>query len=145
MKCRRQLSCQSICQRISEFDDTLSLGKLYFSLYQAIAVESRSSQESHCRFSWTKLLAVYNIEQETCLSIKIGLKMRPLIYRITKLERHKNDFLLQIFMNFITSLEQWSNQIEYQYLFRYQPVIKVLLFQYDNVYHIRQFRFVLAK
>ena len=116
MKCRRQLSCQSICQRISEFDDTLSSGKFYFSLYLAIAVESRSSQESHCRFSWTKLLAVYNIEQETCLSIKIGLKMRPLIYRITKLERHKNDFLLQIFMNFITSLEQWSNQIEYQYL-----------------------------
>ena len=116
MKCRRQLSCQSICQRISEFDDTLSLGKFYFSLYLAIAVESRYSQESHCRFSWTKLLAVYNIEQETCLSIKIGLKMRPLIYRITKLERHKNDFLLQIFMNFITSLEQWSNQIEYQYL-----------------------------
>ena len=112
MKCRRQLSCQSICQRISEFDDTLSLGKFHFSLYLAIAVESRSSQESHCRFSWTKLLAVYNIEQETCLSIKIGLKMRPLIYRITKLERHKNDFLLQIFtkintfdMYFITSLD----------------------------------------
>ena len=100
MKCRRQLSCQSICQRISEFDDTLSLGKFHFSLYLAIAVESRSSQESHCRFSWTKLLAVYNIEQETCLSIKIGLKMRPLIYRITKLERHKmisyHKFLLKL-------------------------------------------------
>ena len=100
MKCRRQLSCQSICQRISEFDDTLSLGKFHFSLYLAIAVESSSSQESHCRFSWTKLLAVYNIEQETCLSIKIGLKMRPLIYRITKLERHKmisdHKFLLKL-------------------------------------------------
>ena len=132
MKCRRQLSCQSICQRISEFDDTLSLGKFHFSLYLVIAVESRSSQESHCRFSWTKLLAVYNIEQETCLSIKIGLKMRPLIYRITKLERHKNDFSLQIFMNFITSLEQWSNQIEYQYLHAICFFNTIMYTIYDN-------------